>query len=93
MNQRQFDVLNSRLTRVESKIARGFEELGIGVNTEPDWLTVDDSARVLYLSTLGRSLQVILSDAKRRGATQMGKVYTIVHRGAEVGTVMLAEVV
>lgn len=83
----------TRLTRIESKVARGFEELGIGVNTDHDWLTVDEAARVVYLSTLGRSLQVVLTDMKRRGATQKGRPYTLIHRGEEVGTVIFAEVV
>lgn len=78
-----------RLTRVESKLVRGFEELGINIVSSDDWLTVDDAARIVYVSTLGRSMTVLMSDMARLGATQFGKVYSIIHRGEEVGTVVL----
>jgi hypothetical protein len=79
--------LVNRLTRIESKLVRGFEELGVNIDQDRDWLTVDDAARVVYVSTLGRSLMVILNDMQRAGATQDGKEYDIVHRGEVMGTV------
>lgn len=85
------DVMN-RLVRVESKLVRGFEELGVNIDADSDWLTVDDAARVVYIATLGRSLTVMLSDMARMGATEFGKAYDIVHRGDLVGTVILRRV-
>lgn len=81
------DVTN-RLTRIESKLVRGFEELGISISADSNWLSVDDASRVVYVSTLGRSLVVLLSDMQRGGATQVGKDYDIVHRGDVVGSVI-----
>lgn len=80
--------LMTRLTRIESKLARGFEELGVNINTDRDWLTVDDASRVVYVSTLGRSMMVTLADMAARGATHTGYVYDIVHRGELVGTLV-----
>lgn len=77
-----------RLTRIESKLARGFEELGVNINTDREWLTVDDEARVVYVSTLGRSIMVTLADMAQRGATHKGDLYDIVHRGELVGTLV-----
>jgi hypothetical protein len=77
-----------RLTRIESKLARGFEELGVNINTDRDWLSVDDAARVVYVSTLGRSIMVTLADMAQRGATHTGHTYDIVHRGDVVGTLV-----
>ncbi len=94
MNRRQpmtvfeQDVIN-RLTRVESKLVRGFEELGVNINSRSDWLTVDEPSRTVFISTLGRSLTVMLNDMARAGATQVGKEYEIVHKGDVVGTVIL----
>lgn len=85
------EVMN-RLVRIESKLVRGFEELGVNIDADSDWLTVDDAARVVYISTLGRSMTVMLSDMVRQGATQIGKSYDIVHRGDLVGTVTLRRV-
>jgi hypothetical protein len=80
--------LYNRVSRIESKLVRGFEELGVNITSAPDWLTVDDEARVVYVPTLGRSLMVILTDMKRRGATHVGKDYDIVHRGEVVATLV-----
>ena len=84
----EYDVLN-RLTRIESKIARGFEEQGIDIDVDPNWMTVDDSARVIYVSTMGRSLKIVHSEAIKRGAKQKGKEYDVVHRGETVATITL----
>lgn len=85
------EVMN-RLVRVESKLVRGFEELGVNIDADTDWITVDDAARVVYIATLGRSMTVMLSDMVRLGATQFGKAYDITHRGELVGTVILRRV-
>jgi hypothetical protein len=77
-----------RLTRIESKLVRGFEELGVNIDTDRDWLTVDNDSRVVYLSTLGRSLMVTLNDMAQRGATHVGHEYDIVHKGDVVGTIV-----
>ena len=84
------DIVN-RLTRMESKLTRGFEELGVNISVDNDWLSVDDASRVVYVSSMGRSLTVVLSDMKRKGATQLGKEYDIVHKGDVVGTVVYRE--
>jgi hypothetical protein len=76
-----------RLTRIESKLVRGFEELGVNIDTDRDWLTVDDDQRVVYIATLGRSIMVMLNDMASRGATHVGKEYDIVHKGNVVGTI------
>jgi len=81
------EVMN-RLVRIESKLVRGFEELGVNIDKDADWLTVDDAARVVYISTMGRSLTVLLTDMVRAGATQSGKVYEVIHKGEIVGSVM-----
>lgn len=83
------EILN-RLTRIESKLVRGFEELGLDIDVDPNWMTVDEPARVLYVSSLARSLKIMNSEARRRGAEQTGKEYEVVHRGNVVATLTLA---
>ena len=82
------EILN-RLIRVESKLSRGFEELGISTDGNTAWMRVNDTLREVHITTLGRSLAVILSDMQRQGATQVGKEYSIFHDGSLVGTVIL----
>lgn len=79
--------LMNRLVRVESKLVRGFEELGVNIDSDNDWLTVDDASRVVYVATLGRSMQVMLTDMVRKGAKHVGKEYDVVHKGNVVATI------
>ena len=81
-----------RLTRLESKLVRGFEQLGVNIDTDRNWLSVDDPQRVVYVNTLGRSLMVMLNDMDTKGATQVGKEYEIVHRGDLIGTIIFRKV-
>lgn len=81
-----------RLVRIESKLVRGFEELGVNIDKDPNWLTVDDNARTVYISTLGRSMTVLLSDMQRVGATHVGENYEVVHQGDVVAIVKFTPV-
>ncbi len=81
--------LAERLRRIETKLVRGFEELGVDTESHADWLSVDDPSRTIYVSTQGRSLQVIRNVAKQRGATQVGKPYELVQKGNVIGTLVL----
>jgi len=80
--------LQAKATRAETKLVRGFEEMGVNISTGDDWLTVDDVDRTVTVTTLGRSTLVMLTDMARRGATQVGKEYTILHRGRVAGSVI-----
>jgi hypothetical protein len=82
------DNVTSRLIRIESKLVRGFEELGVSLDVDPDWLTVDDANNTVYVSTIGRSLSVLLQEMKARGATKIGGTYEVVHRGDVVALVV-----
>lgn len=80
--------VKNHLTRLESKLVRGFEELGINIDKDPDWLSVDDDAGIVYITTLGRSLMVMLADMERKGATREGYPYEIVCNGNTIGTIV-----
>lgn len=82
-----------RVMRIETKLTRGFEELGVNIDADNEWLTLDEEQRVVYVSTLGRSMTVLLSDMARAGAKQVGHVYDIVHRGDVVGTIVFRKIV
>ena len=83
------NTLDHKLKRIETKIVRFAEEMGIAIDADPDWLSVDDAARIVYVSTLGRSMLVMRTEAIARGATQRGKFYDIVFRGDVHGTLYL----
>lgn len=79
----------NRLKRVETKVVRFAEEMGKDTDVDHDWMTVDDPALVIYVSTLSRSMMVMREEARKRGATQMGKSYDVVHKGVVVATLEL----
>ena len=82
------DNVTTRLIRLESKLVRGFEELGVSLDVQKDWLTVDDMSNTVYVSTLGRSISVIMQEMKARGATKAGDFYEVVNRGDVVAHVL-----
>ena len=75
--------------RLETKVMRGFEELGVDVLAEEGWLTVDDASRTIYVSSTGRSFSLMKKEADKLGATQWDKPYDIVHKGDVIGTMIL----
>tara|TARA_B110000971_G_scaffold212248_1_gene241477 strand:+ start:660 stop:941 length:282 start_codon:yes stop_codon:yes gene_type:complete len=91
MNPKFERELFTRLVRIESKLVRGFEEIGVNIDADSTWLSIDEPSQTVYVSTLGRSLTVMLSDMARAGATQVGKEYNIVHRGEVVGTIIFSK--
>ena len=85
------DDITSRLIRVESKLVRGFEELGIDLDVNKDWLVVDNEQRSVHLKTLGRSIKVMLEEMKYKGANYYGDVYTMYYQKQQVGSIRLLE--
>lgn len=81
---RRAEDLTARLVRIESKLVRGFEELGVELGVDKRWLTVDDASNIIYVSTLGRSMQVIIQEMKALGATKVGEYYEVVSGGKVV---------
>lgn len=90
-NNLEREIMN-RMVRIESKLVRGFEELGVNIDKDNAWLSVDDVQRTVTVTTLGRSLTVLLSDMARQGATQLGKTYEIMHRNTNVGSVVFRHI-
>lgn len=74
------DEVGERLRRIETRVMRGFEEIGVDLYDQKDWLSVDEASKTIYVATLGRSIQVINNTAKKQGAV-LGKLYDVVWRG------------
>lgn len=82
MNQ---ESIENRLTRMETKMIRGFEELGADTNFDPNWLSVENDT--IYINTMGRSLQVIIVAAKKLGAEIGTRKYDVMYRDTIVATI------
>jgi hypothetical protein len=81
-----------RVSRLETRVVRGFEELGVDTGGD-NWMVVDDVNRTASIATLGRSVMVILTQLRRAGATQVGKSYELLYKGRVVGSVVLQDVI
>ena len=83
--------VTERLRRIETKLVVFAEGMGVDTDAGTDWLTLDEPNKVIYLSSLGRSIAVIIALATKKGAGMMRKngnkvAYDILHRGELVGT-------
>ena len=55
----------NRLVRIESRLVRGFEELGINIDSDDQWFLIDDVNKTITLKTLGRSFKVLQNLANK----------------------------
>lgn len=78
--------IEDKMTRLETRITRGFEELGIDTYAHSDWLFVDNATRTIHVTTGGRSLLVIAKTAKNKGAELDDHDYHLCLEGDVIGT-------
>ena len=84
----EYEEVLQRLKRVETRVMRGFEGIGVDLYDSTDWLSLDESAHTIYVSTMGRSIQVINDSAKKLGA-KVGRTYDVVWRGDVKATIQI----
>ncbi len=83
----KLDMIQERLARIETRMVRGFEEIGINVTGDRSWLIVSNDARTIDVNSSARSLHVIRETAKAKGA--LYKEYTLLENGQPVGSIKL----
>lgn len=57
----------TRLQRIESRLVRGFDELGVRVQDDADWFSVDHARRIITLTTMAKSVSSIRMAMVRAG--------------------------
>ena len=77
--------IESKLTRMETKMIRGFEELGADTSFDHNWLSVEGNT--IYINTLSRSLVVLIATAKKQGAKIGEQKYDVMYRAEIVATI------
>lgn len=82
------DIQQRVLARIEAKMTRGFESLGVSVDKDVDWMTVDDVKREVRITTMSHSLKVVLAEMARRGATKRGSEYELIYQDGTVGWII-----
>lgn len=86
-NKRFEKDLMMRLVRIETKMTRGFSEIGVDIDEE-DWLEVDDENKNVYISTLGRALKIMIKAMQLKGATQKNQEYSIYYQDEIIGSIV-----
>jgi hypothetical protein len=80
--------LMKRMVRLETKIERGFAEIGVDINQKNIWLEVDDANNVVYIDNLGRALKVIIKTMEKMGASKHLESYKIIHNENVIGSII-----
>ncbi len=80
----------TRIVRLETKLVRGFEELGVNIDNNENWLVIDEASRSVFLTTLGRSPMVIMATMREMGAKCIGEEYTIYYKNNYFGKMILS---
>lgn len=88
MNNEHNDLIK-RMIRIESRLVRGFEEIGVDLSVEEDWLTVNNERTEVQVTSLGRSLMVMLKTMKENGANRFGQAYDIIYKDELIGSIIL----
>lgn len=69
-----------RLSRMETRMLRGFDELGIDVKTLPGWISVDEAAGVITITSLHHSLGSIYKELEKHNVeTGQGRYRVVYH--------------
>ncbi len=77
-----------RITRIETKLARGFEEMGIDIAEKNDWVTIDLNKKSIHLKTIGRSLMVLQKVMAQNGVRKIGEEFTIYYKNQYFGSIV-----
>lgn len=81
--------LFERLQRIETRVVRGFTELGAKVTDDEEWCRVDNEKRVVHLKGGGRSIKSIQLAILSAGG--YAGYYDVYIAGEHIGTVKLSE--
>jgi uncharacterized membrane protein len=82
--------LMDRLQRIESRMVRGFSEMGVRVTDDDDWFKVNEDTSEVLLKSPGKSIASIWL-AMRAAGCRAGKQYHLKIRGEYVGSLYVEE--
>lgn len=83
--------LEQRLIRLETKLVRGFEEMGINIDSDQDWIRVDEANARVYMRTMSRSMKVLLATMQRLGARRFGEEYKLFVNNNYFGSILFKD--
>lgn len=84
-NDKLKDIKKS-LLRIETRLVRGFEKMGISVMDVADWFTVDLENKRIYITALSKTLKGVQL-AMRDCQCEPNTPYTVYYNDGIIGTV------
>ena len=87
MNDEHKDLVK-RMIRIESRLVRGFEKIGVDLSVEEDWLTVNNERTEVHVTSFGGSFMVMLKTMKENGANRFGQTYDILYKNELIGSMI-----
>lgn len=80
--------LKRRLIRIESKMVRAFDSIGLNTCVSDDWLEVNQQDKVIKLLTNDRSLTAIKNELLKKGIPQFKATYNLYSNGDMIGSII-----
>lgn len=65
--------LHGKLTRIETRMLRGFDALGVNVKATPGWLTVNDEEKTVTINSMHYTLHAIFDELEQQGVHTQGR--------------------
>lgn len=87
MNDKQVTAVFDRLQRLETRMVRGFTELGVVVTDDEDWFEVDHVLHSVTVSGASKSIRAIQLALAKSSATP-GEVYELFVGDEYTGTIL-----
>lgn len=86
LDDKTVKALFERLQRTESRVVRGFTELGVVVTDDDDWCRVDNERREVHINGTGRSIRSIQMAIIQTGGGN--DFYDVIVSGKQVATIV-----
>lgn len=80
--------LKRRLIRIESKMVRAFDSIGLNTFVGDDWLEVKQQDKVINLLTNDRSFTAIKNELLKKGIPQFKATYNLYSNGDIIGSII-----
>ena len=80
--------LKKRLIRIESKMVRAFDSIGLNTSVDDVWLEVKQQDKVINLLTNDRSLTAIKNELLKKGIPQFKGSYNLYFNGEIIGSII-----
>ena len=84
----EINELKKRLIRIESKMVRAFDSIGLNTYVDDEWLDVNQQDKVISLMVNDRSLPAIRNELVKKGIPHVKATYSLYFGGEIIGSIV-----